>query len=233
MPDNFVPFAMNTRLSFAIRCCTFLLGLCTMACGIATITNTDLGTTPITSIPYALNAIFPLTIGTYTGLLNASFILIERLVLGKKRFKLTNVLQILPVFFFAACIDFWMHHTTFVLELAYIERLGFLGAGIVLMAAGILVQVASNIIVLPGEGLVLAISYVTRKNFGSIKVICDSTMVAIGITLGLIGVGAVVGVREGTICSAVLTGFVVRFLSFCARPILPKRKETARRRRKS
>lgn len=221
---------MKAKLFFALRCCTFLLGMFITSCGIATITNTDLGTTPITSIPYSLNAIFPLTIGTYTGMLNATFVLVERLVLGK-HFKLRNALQLPPVFFFAACIDFWMHHTSFILDLCYLERLGFLGAGIVLMAIGILIQVSSNIIVLPGEGIVLAIAYVTRKDFGTIKVLSDSTMVAIGILLGLIGLGTIVGVREGTVCSAVLTGFVVRFISFCLRKIVPQKPGNTRRRR--
>ena len=103
---------MKNRIFLALRCLSFLLGLFIMGCGIATITNTNLGTTPITSIPYAVNSIFPLTIGTYTALMNATFVLVERFVLGKKRFKIRNVLQILPVFFFALCIDFWMHHTS-------------------------------------------------------------------------------------------------------------------------
>lgn len=221
---------MKSKIFLALRCLSFLLGLFIMGCGIATITNTNLGTTPITSIPYAVNSIFPLTIGTYTALMNATFVLVERFVLGKKRFKIRNVLQILPVFFFALCIDFWMHHTSFVLDLSYIERLGFLGLGIVIMAVGILIEVASNIIVLPGEGLVLAIAYVTRKNFGSIKVICDTTMVAIGMTIGLVGLGSVVGVGEGTICSAILTGFVVRFLSACVRKVFPQKQQKRRKR---
>lgn len=221
---------MNSKFSLFLRVTSFLAGLFIMGCGIATITNTNLGTTPITSIPYAANSIFPLTIGTYTALMNACFVLVERFVLGKKRFKIRNVLQILPVFFFALCIDFWMHHTGFLPSLPYIERLGFLGLGIVTMAIGIIIEVASNIIVLPGEGLVLAIAYVTRKNFGSIKVICDTTMVAIGMIIGLVGLGKVVGVGEGTICSAILTGFVVRFITACVHRILPQKQQQKRKR---
>lgn len=51
-------------------------GLCLasfiMALGIALVTNANLGTTPITSLPYALSAIYSLSLGATTFLLNSS-----------------------------------------------------------------------------------------------------------------------------------------------------------------
>lgn len=216
------PGTGKQKLDFVLRCLAFCLGMFIMACGIATITNADLGTTPITSIPYAVNALFPLTIGVYTGGINACFVLLQKLVLGRE-FRLIHALQLPPVLFFGMCIDFWMHCTSFIVALPYAERMLFLCAGIVIMAIGILIEVASHVIVLPGEGIVMAIAYKTRRNFGTIKVLCDVSMVCIAMVIGFTGLGHIVGIREGTVMSAVFTGFVVRFFSFLVRTIWPQR----------
>ncbi len=216
------PKSGKQKLNFVLRCLAFCLGMFIMACGIATITNADLGTTPITSIPYAVNTLVPLTIGVYTGGINACFVLLQKVVLGRE-FRLIHALQLPPVLFFGMCIDFWMHCTSFITALPYAERMLFLCAGIVIMAIGILIEVASHVIVLPGEGIVMAIAYKTRRNFGTIKVLCDVSMVCIAMIIGFAGLGQIVGIREGTVMSAVFTGFVVRFFSFLIRKIWPQR----------
>ncbi len=216
------PWTGKQKLNFVLRCLAFCLGMFIMACGTATITNADLGTTPITSIPYAVNALFPLTIGVYTGGINACFVLLQKLVLGRE-FRLFHALQLPPVLFFGMCIDFWMNCTSFIVALPYAERMLFLCAGIVIMAIGILIEVSSHVIVLPGEGIVMAIAYKTRRNFGTIKVLCDVSMVCIAMVIGFTGLGHIVGIREGTVMSAVFTGFVVRFFSFLVRTIWPQR----------
>lgn len=210
---------MTKRLNFLLRCLAFMAGMATTACGIATITNAELGTTPITSIPYAVNALFPLSIGAYTGGINAFLVVLEFFILGRKRFTWTHAMQLPPVLFFGLCIDFWMHVTAFLPHLSYAVRFAFLCAGVVLMAAGIVVQVAAHVIVLPGEGFVMAVALRARKSFGSMKVVCDVSMVMVSMTISFLGLGHIVGVREGTIVSAVCTGFVVRFISYLVRRV--------------
>ena len=55
-----------------------------MALGIALVTNSNLGTTPITSLPYALGAIFALSLGTATFLLNLLFVALQKVLLRKE-----------------------------------------------------------------------------------------------------------------------------------------------------
>ena len=89
---------MSAALWFR-RCLGFCIGMCFSSLGLALITNTNLGTTPITSLPVALNALVPLSIGGYTVIVSVLFIGVEKLILGK-HFSLANILQMPPVFLF-------------------------------------------------------------------------------------------------------------------------------------
>ncbi len=207
---------MSRKINFLLRCCTFVIGMTVASCGIALVTNANLGTTPITSIPLTCNAILPLSVGGYTAILNAMLLAAQKPILGPN-FKISSLLQLPPILFFSMAIDVWLHLTAFMHGLPYPERFAFLLLGIVILAAGIFIQVASNVTVMPGEGIVMAVAWRTRLSFGTIKVLLDCTMVVIAASAGFICLGTVVGIREGTLASAVLTGFVVRFITWCAR----------------
>ena len=49
-----------------------------------------------------------------------------------------------------------------------------------------------------------------RKDYGKVRITSDMTMVIIAAVIGLIGLGTLGGVREGTIISALLVGFIAR-----------------------
>ena len=200
-----------SSLPFPVRCLVLALGMCIAALGVALITNAEMGTTPITSLPLVANAIHPLSVGTHTVLFNALLVVLEKLILGPN-FSRANLLQLLPVFFFGFFIDVWMYLSAGIHQLPYIERLLILLAGIVTLSFGILLQVACNLVVQPGEGIVLALAFRTHRNFGNLKVMVDAGMVATAALLGLLCLGHIVGIREGTLLSASLTGFCIRGL---------------------
>lgn len=65
-----------------------------------------------------------------------------------------------------------------------------------------------------GEAIVKAISVKAQKEFGNVKVAFDISCVTLSIILSLLFFNLkIVGTREGTIISAVLTGFVVKFFT--------------------
>ena len=172
------------------------------------------------SLPVALNALAPLSIGGYTVIVSVLFIGVEKLILGK-HFSLANILQMPPVFLFGLFIDCWMDVTAQVGLLPYWERLCVLLSGIAVLAAGINLQVVSNAVVLPGEGIVLALAFRTRHSFGSIKTLVDSSLVASAALVGWFGLGTVVGLREGTLVSALLTGIFARMLGSSVSRLAP------------
>ena len=85
------------------------------------------------------------------------------------------------------------------------------------MAFGIMLEITSSTMVIPGEGFVLALAYRTRLPFANLKVINDVSLVALAAVLGWFFLGKIDGLREGTIITAFLTGVFIRFFSRCFR----------------
>ena len=63
-----------------------------------------------------------------------------------------------------------------------------------------------------GEAFVKTLADAVHKSFGNVKIIFDISCVVLSIILSLIFFDfKIVGTREGTIITAVCTGFVVKF----------------------
>lgn len=76
--------------------------------GISLTAVSNIGTTPISTVPYVLSKIFPLSFGTTTFILNVFFVVLQALLL-RSRFPILNLLQIPAVLVFSAFIDLNMH----------------------------------------------------------------------------------------------------------------------------
>lgn len=185
------------------------------ALGIALITQAHLGTTPITTLPYTLAAIFGLTLGTTTFACNLLFLLLQR------RLGIAELLQIPAVLIFSVFIDFWMHLTGALVTDIYVWQIVMCIVGSAVLGAGISLEIMSNATVIPGEGLVIVIAARSRKNFGNIKVLFDCSLVLASCLLGLAVLGSIVGLREGTVLSAVLVGMFARLTSPWTRKLKP------------
>lgn len=193
------------------RCALLLLGIAAAALGIALTTCAGLGTTPISTVPYTVSAITGLSFGTTTFLLNLCFVL-GQMALLRRSFPLWNLLQIPAVFVFGAAIDLAMALVSPHSAASWLPGLAMSLAGNVVLAVGIVLQIRSRTIVQPGEGIVLALSVTLRRPFGSVKVANDVVLSLAAALLGWAVLGHVVGLREGTLISAVLVGVLVKFI---------------------
>ena len=79
-----------------------------------------------------------------------------------------------------------------------------------IMALGVFLEVKAGLMVMASEGAITAISGLTGKDFGTIKIIMDWGFIAASCIISLIAFGALVGVREGTVIAAFLVGTFVR-----------------------
>ena len=188
----------------------FLLSLFFMGNGIAMVTNAQLGTTPISSVPYVVAEIFGFSMGTGTFLINALMLLAQIPLLGKT-FRPRQFLQLPCVFIFSLFIDFGMWLTHSLIPETWPLCMGMTLLGCAIMAFGIMLEITSNTMVIPGEGFVLALAYRTRLPFGNLKVINDVTLVMFAALLGWLYLDGIEGLREGTIATAFLTGTIIRF----------------------
>lgn len=124
----------------------FLLGLFVNSLGISLITKANLGTSPISSIPYTLSLGFPLSLGMFTMIFSMLLMVIQ-------------------------------------------------------------------LVILPGECTVRAISSTWNTDFGKTKVAVDVTMAVSAALLGVILYWQIAGVREGRLISALLVGFLARLFN--------------------
>lgn len=85
--------------------------------------------------------------------------------------------------------------------------------GILLVAVGVSFEVKAGVVVLAGEGVVLAICQVLPKiKFGYMKVGFDVTLVITACVLSILFTGRLQGVREGTVAAALLVGLIAKRL---------------------
>lgn len=208
------------RSDVAKRYTSLAVSLFFNALGIALITQAHLGTTPITSLPYTLAAIFGLTLGTTTFACNLLFLLLQRILL-RRRLGVAELLQIPAVLVFSVFIDFWMYLTGALVTDVYLWQIAMCVVGSAVLGAGISLEIMSNATVIPGEGLVIVIATRSRKNFGNIKVLFDCSLVLASCLLALVVLGTIVGLREGTVLSALLVGVFARLSSPWTRRLKP------------
>ena len=71
-------------IDYGKRWALLALGMFVAASGISLITQTHLGTTPISSLPYTITGLTGLTFGTTTFIVNVMFFVIEWLLLKKR-----------------------------------------------------------------------------------------------------------------------------------------------------
>lgn len=69
----------------------------------------------------------------------------------------------------------------------------------------------SNAIVLPGEGVSLAVRHVTNIEFGKIKSLFDSSNGVLGALFSIALYGTFKGIGLGTIFAGIVVGYIVRF----------------------
>jgi uncharacterized membrane protein YczE/cytidylate kinase len=193
------------------RYIVFLIGLYINSLGVAMVTKANLGTSPISSIPYVLSLKFPLTLGQFTIAFSLLLIALQ-LVILRKNFKFEHALQIPVSIAFGYFIDFSMILLGFVNPANYLMKIIYLLIGCLILGFGVYMEVLANVVMLPGESFVRAVVLTWKTEFGTSKMIFDVSMTVIAGILSFVFMGHLQGVREGTVIAALLVGFIARTL---------------------
>ena len=186
-----------------------LVGLAIMAFGVAFSIKASLGTSPISSVPYAISLFTPLSVGTATITMHCIFILLQILIL-RKDYHPIQLMQLPVAFLFGYLTDFGVWAVQRISYHAYWQQWIICLIGILLVAVGVSLEVKAGVVVLAGEGVVLAICKVLPVRFGHMKVGFDVTLVVIACILSIVFTGRLQGVREGTVAAALLVGTLAR-----------------------
>lgn len=182
-----------------------------MAFGVACSIKANLGTSPISSVPYVISLFAPLTVGTATILMHCVFILIQILLL-RKQYHPIQLMQLPVAVFFGYLTDFGVWAVRGISCNSYWQQWILCLIGIFLVAVGVSLEVKAGVVVLAGEGVVLAVCKIFPVKFGYMKVGFDVTLVVIACILSLVFTGHLQGVREGTVAAALLVGMIAKQL---------------------
>lgn len=212
---------MNSNIKSIKRWIFLTIGLFILAFGVAFSIKGDLGTSPISSLPYVMGQISGLTVGTTTIILHCTLILLQILIL-RKQYDWLQLLQLPVAFVFGFMTDFSVWVLDGLVPANYAHQWLLCGIGIVLVAIGVSFEVVAEVTTLAGEGFVLAVCKASRIKFGTMKIAFDVVLVAMACILSLIFLHGIYGVREGTVAAALLVGAISRQLNKPLGKVFPK-----------
>lgn len=195
------------KIEYFKRYLFLCIALFIMSLGVAFSIKADLGTSPISSVPYVISLIAPITVGTATIMMHCVFILLQVIILRKK-YQLIQLMQLPVALIFGFMSDFSVWLINGITYSSYLTQWILCIVGIVFVAIGVSMEVTANVVTLAGEGLVLAICRVLPIKFGNMKVCFDVILVVIAILIGVLATGKLSGVREGTIAAALFVGLL-------------------------
>ena len=198
----------------------YCLGLLILAFGIALAVNCKLGGSPVSSLPYVVSLIFNVSLGTCTTIVYATYVLLQMVLLRK--FQPALLLQLV----FSTIFGWFVDGAKYVLGdfclPTYFGQLAMLAASIVLIGFSLVLYIDVKLAPMPAEGLVGCLADKLGRPFSQMKTAFDCTSVLVAAVLSLIFLGGLVGIREGTVLTALLVGKMMGVLRKFAGPVIRK-----------
>ena len=195
--------------NYAIRFLVYIVGLFIMTLGISLSVKSNLGVSPVSSIPYTITCITGLEMGKATILFHIVLVVMQILIL-RKAFQMKNLLQVVVGVIFGYFTTFSNYLFSFLPTPEHMTgRLLMMLGSTVLIAVGIFFYLPADIVPLAGEGAMKAVSDTMHIAFNKVKVGFDISMVIISLISCLVALGTLGSVGVGTIIAAVLVGSVL------------------------
>lgn len=190
-----------------IRWFYYIIGMLILAMGLTLNAESNLGSSPIISIPYTLSFLWPVSFANLTLALYVLFVMLEFILKGKNR-RWTDILQIPLSIVFTRFLDLFTAWFDFT-DSSFALRLAVLAAAIILTGAGAALTVDMNLIANPGDGFVQAVSMRIGKDLGTAKNLVDISCVIVSTLIGFAAAGRLVGVGLGTLIAMIGVGRVI------------------------
>lgn len=190
----------------------FIVGLFLNALGICFIIKADLGSSPISSLPYTISLKYPISLGTLTFILNL-FLILGQLAIQRRDFKQREWGQLPVSVLFGFFVDLCMSLLGWVTPATYLMQLVTLLSGCLLLGLGVSLEVIADVIMLSGEAFVNAYANKRQRSFGTTKIMFDTTLMILSCITSLFLFLNITGVREGTVIAALTVGMFARFFN--------------------
>lgn len=192
-----------------IRVPMYFIGLFIMTIGIAFSVKSNLGVSPVSSIPYTMTCVWGIEMGKATILYHIILVLLQIVIL-RKNFKASSLLQIAVGIVFGYFTTFCNYCVSYLPSTDNLAmRIIMMLISTVFIAFGIFLYLPADVMPLAGEGIMKAISDTTHIEFSKVKIAFDVSMVAISTVVCLIMIHGLGSVGIGTIIAALLVGTVL------------------------
>lgn len=202
-----------------LRVLVYVLGLIVLACGITLNAKTNLGMSPVVSVPFAVSQLVHVQFSVMTFAYYLLLIALQWLML-RKDFKHVQWLQIVSSLITSGFIQVFedilptFHNTAL--------RWVFLIVAIALTGIGASIVVGMHYVPNPADGFAAVLGLKLKKSFGFGKNVLDFTSIAISAVLGLALTHHLLGIGWGTIVAMILTGRVVAWFQPVSNRIFEK-----------
>lgn len=182
-----------------------------MAFGVAFSVNSNLGVSPVNSLPYIISLILGLDMGRCVIAVFSCYILIQILLLCRE-FRWINLTQLIFSSLFGYFVDLAKLVVGDFVIPTYPGQLIMLAVSIILVALGVCLYMDVKLVNMPMEGMTHAVNQklLPGKSFHDVKIIMDCTSVLFGCVLSVLFLGGLEGIREGTVICALLVGRVMK-----------------------
>lgn len=199
--------------NYPIRFLIYILGLFIMTLGISMSVKSDLGVSPVSSIPYSITCITGLEMGKATIIFHIDLVVLQIILLGKA-FKIKNLLQVVVGVIFGYFTTFSNYLFSFLpTPHNILIRLILMLGSAAFIAVGIFFYLPADIVPLAGEGAMQAVAIKTNILFNKVKIGFDVSMVTISLIACLFTLRRLGSVGIGTIIAAVLVGTILGFVT--------------------
>lgn len=196
-----------------LRLAMYFVGLFIMALGVSISVKSNLGVSPVSSIPYTMTCVWGIEMGKATMLFHAALVVLQ-IILLRREFQIRNLLQVVIGVVFGYYTTFCNWCMTFLPTPETLAvRLAMMLFSTFIIALGLFFYVPADIMPMAGEGAMQTISDLTGIPFAKVKVAFDVTMVTLSLIICLVTLHSLGSVGAGTVLAAVLVGTVLGYLA--------------------
>ena len=196
-----------------VRILMYILGLFILTIGISISVKSDLGVSPLSSLPYTMTCVWGIEMGKATIIFHCLLVLLQAILLGRK-FKPINLLQVLAGIIFGYFTTFCNYLISFIPSPNnMVDQIMMALISTVFVAVGTFFYLPAKIMPLEGEGIVDTIAAVTKIEFSNIKIMFDSFLVLVSVIICFIALHNLGSVGIGTLIAALLVGAEIGYLT--------------------
>lgn len=191
----------------AKRITYYLVGLAIACLGVCFLIHSKVGAGPWDVVNIGLTERFGLTLGTWMGLWQAFFLLVNALLLKRR----PEFESIITIFIWGMIIDFWMGIVLKNLDLTkapLIIKWSLFSLGVLLIGMGVGIYLTADLPKMPYDGTMVALSRKFNLSFTITRTMLEGSAVVLSFI-----VGGSVGIGIGTIIIFLVIGHIVQFFN--------------------